>query len=90
MRDIVFGFNAAVVPNGVLIQNEGVQIAYSSEPFDEVTHSDIAGLSFTTDFLIVPFDAVAVILTPPGNFFKIGPWVENVPNISFRWEQLIP
>ena len=88
--DFLFAFDSSFEPPVVVFQNQTqpVEIAYSSEPYGNVDGSDVADLSFTTDFLIGPFDRVAVLRTAPGNYFKIGLLDFVGAVVTFKWEEL--
>ena len=91
--DFYFGYNSHRVPHAVIVQNRsnpypGVQIAYSDEAYADVTYSDVAGLAFTTDFISMPFDKVAVLYTTEGNYFKVGPVSETDSTVTFEWDPL--
>lgn len=89
--DFRFAYNTGFTPHAVIFQNQGagVQIAYSTEPSANVTFNDVASLTFTTSLIDQPFNQVAVLMTPEGNYFKIGFVNESDPNVTFQWEQLI-
>ena len=89
--DFRFAYNTGFTPHAVIFQNQGagVQIAYSAEDYAHVTYNDVASLTLTTSFIDQPFNQVAVLMTPEGNYFKIGFVNESDPNVTFQWEQLI-
>lgn len=92
--DFHFECNENYVIRAVVVQNteQGVEIAYSEENYANVEGNDLATLSFTTDLIDVPFDKVAVLHTPEGNYFKVV-WVKESlePSeycVCFYWDQL--
>jgi hypothetical protein len=90
--DFQFAYNSGFSPHAVIFQNQptGVQIAYSAETYANVEFSDISSLTFTTSLIDQPFNQVAVLLTPEGNYFKLGFVSESDPDVTFQWEQLYP
>lgn len=90
--DFKFANNGDFSPHAVIFQNEstGVQIAYSAETFANVVFSDIGSLTFTTSIIDQPFNQVAVLFTPDGNYFKLGFVSESETDVTFLWEPLYP
>ena len=89
--DFYFAYNGGYSPPAVVFQNQGtgVQIAYSAEDYANVTFNDVASLTFTTSLIDQGFNQVAVLLTPGGNYFKIGFVSGSASDVTFQWEQLI-
>lgn len=92
--DFNFSYNDGFTPHSVIRQNSSsdVQIAYSTESYSNVLFDDITLLAFSTSFFDVPFNQVAVIYTPEGNYYKLGFVSENLGTfqVTFQWEQLLP
>jgi len=85
--DIYFIHHSNSSPHAFLRAKTGVQIAYSTETFDDITGADVASLSFGS-WASSPFSG-AVIRTTDNNYFKLGFVSEIIPGgVTFRWQRL--
>jgi hypothetical protein len=92
--DFHFSNNTARDPHATIVQNQllGVEIAYSSEGYNSIDGTDVATLSFTSDFVDVSFSQAAVLRTAGGNYFKVGPVSESPCDplcVTFQWDRLV-
>jgi len=90
--DVALAYNADRTPHAVVFPvGEGVEMAYvANVPFDGVSSSDIANLSFSvepTDLAFSPNDCV-VIRTDQSVIFKLGNAVESGFSSTFNYEQI--
>ena len=90
--DVELAYNADRTPHAVVFPvGEGVEMAYvANVPFDDVSSSDIASLSFSSESTDVPFSAIdcVVILTDQGALVKFGNAVESGSSVTFHYEQI--
>ncbi len=88
--DFYFGYNAQTTPHAFVVQNQrqGAQIAYSEEPFADVTIEDVETLEFSGSIIDTAFDQVAVVLTADGKYFKLALESEVFSDVTFHWAPL--
>ena len=90
--DVELAYNADRTPHAVVFPvGGGVEMAYvANVPFDSVSSSDIASLSFSSESTDFPFSAIncVVILTDQGAFVKLGNAVESGSSVTFHYEQI--
>jgi hypothetical protein len=91
--DVRFAYNADRTPHAVVVpaSTEGVELAFVDEvAYDGVTAADVAGLSFSTEPVDLPFEAqdTVVVRTDTGAVFKIGNAVESGFSVTFNYAQL--
>lgn len=92
VADIRLAYNADRVPHAVVVPNgEKVQMAFvANVGFDGVWASDLAGLTFSSAPIDLPFTAndCVVILTDRGTYFRLGNAVESGMSITFHYAPL--
>lgn len=75
------GGKARVVHN----KDKGVEVAVTSEFFDEVFLDDLAAITFSSSLLSVPFTTTTLFEASGGDVFKIGPVSATTTDVTFRW-----
>jgi hypothetical protein len=90
--DFHFAYNGSRPNPTVLFQDNGSEIAFlDGTPFDAVDCLVVDTLTFTRDFIDVPFDSndTIVIRTAAGNVFKVGKPVNNGDvSVNFSYAKL--
>ena len=90
--DVRLAYNADRTPHAVVVPAlEGVELAFlDNVVFDGVSPADIAGLSFSVQFVDLPLGMTdtVVVRTDSGAVFKLGNAVEGDLSVSFNYAQL--
>lgn len=90
--DLRIGYHADRIPHAVVMTaGEGVTLAVMSNvSFDNVTATDVAGLSFSAEVIDQPLEAsdTVVVKTGAGATFKLGDAFEDDAGVTFSYEML--